>query len=440
MELEEYQCVRDWLANFPDEPNTRRMYLWFLRRFLESEDVAPDKLLERAKDNPFEVAKTLKSYFNRLVSEGYASNTAMMYLTAVRSFLTWNGASLPRFGRGIRGKTEHESGRLLLREEVASMVDLAPTVRDKALICFLAQSGQRASILTAMKVKHVIRDLEAGNIPIIVEVPPVLRNIKGINVNKVDEKYRFPLGADTAKYLRLMLQEREKHGEPIDGESWLFRSYRVYRYGKIMRAKVDEPGTPLALISIERVVSQVAEACGIQRKYTEKRSEIHPHVFRAYANICWQQAGLSHDLREMFLGHRDRYGGTYNRWTPQKIREEWLSKNVEQFISITKPPGMSEEEIKILSLQQSAKAVNPKVAEKVDEIISLYKRGALKAKDVEDEVLKLLRLQREIGAMTETNGGFKVVTVSFDELDTYIARGWEIIAQNGEKYKLRKAS
>src|SRR5207245_11741644 len=96
------------------------------------------------------------------------------------------------------------------------MVDHAKNVRDQALVSFLAQSGQRTGIVSAMKYHHIRDDLERGVYPIIVNVNSELFGREnGQNVNKTGMSYRFAIGRESARFLRMSLNRRRQKGQGI---------------------------------------------------------------------------------------------------------------------------------------------------------------------------------------------------------------------------------
>ncbi|RLI29069.1 MAG: hypothetical protein DRO46_03160 [Candidatus Hecatellales archaeon] len=335
-EMEAYDSVRNWLSNFPDRPNTRRSYLLWLSRFVRWTGKDPDLLIKEAERSPGKAHSQLKSFYNYLIERGLSSNTAILAYQALRSFYRWNEISLGRRPRGFRGRAEYASSYVLTQEDVASMVAACDNIRDKALIAFLAQSGQRCGVIAALKVKHVRVGLERKTTPLIVNVPPVLRDGRGVNVNKLGEAYRFAIGKDAISLVREMLKERKEAGEPLHDESWLFRSYSVKRegYSKPVKVSRSAEGPPLTTSAIRQIVHEAALKAGLQRKASAKRYEIYPHSFRRYWNMRMQEAGLSEDLREFMLGHRLPYNGAYSKWYPEAIRREWNRKNVEKYIEI----------------------------------------------------------------------------------------------------------
>jgi hypothetical protein len=63
-------------------------------------------------------------------------------------------------------------------------------------------------------------------------IPEFLPNEHGKNVNKREVKYRFGILNDVARFIKLHLDERERAGEKIEYDSWLFRSRMVAKAKK----------------------------------------------------------------------------------------------------------------------------------------------------------------------------------------------------------------
>jgi len=336
--LLKYESVNRWISNFPDRPNTRKNYLLRLRKFVEWSGKNPNTLVKEAKKNPTKIHSLIKKYYNLLLDEGKSSKTAILAYQSLRSFFRWNDVVLGRTPRSFKGRVEYESSHVLTQNEIAQMVDSCINIRDKCLIVFLAQSGQRSGVLTALRYRHIKHGLKEEDSPSVIEVPAILRDINGVNVNKLGESYRFAVGKDTIRCLRKMLEERIENGEPINDDSWLFRSYsksKIKAKRKIpIKTSKKEPGRPLTSVAIRDIVVKAAFKAKIQGKASEKRYEIHPHIFRRYWNMRMQEAGLSEDLRNFMLGHKLPYGGAYSKWYPEAIRREWNTKNVEKYLSV----------------------------------------------------------------------------------------------------------
>jgi integrase len=158
-----------------------------MRKFIHYSQLNPDQFLNLAKRDPAAAHTKMKEFWHRVRDmEGLSSKTRAHHYMALRSFLRWNDVNVGRMPRPFIGKVQYESYHVLETSEVSKMIDHAKNVRDQAIVSFLAQSGQRTGIVSAMKYHHVRDDLERGVYPIIVNVNSELFGRKsGQNVNKI---------------------------------------------------------------------------------------------------------------------------------------------------------------------------------------------------------------------------------------------------------------
>ena len=169
------QGVIRWLANIPN-PRTQRVYLHALNKFIQYASKTPDELIKIAQQNAEDAHDLLKLFYNSLP---LISTTRMTIYQAVRSFFWTNRILLSTKPRTFRAIIEYEPTRLYTQEEVAWLVDTASTIRNKALITFLAQSSQRVGIVVSLKLRHINFNQSP---PIVVDIPAVLPNHQGLNV------------------------------------------------------------------------------------------------------------------------------------------------------------------------------------------------------------------------------------------------------------------
>ncbi len=242
MSIAEYASVENWRNNL--RQSSIETYLHYLKRFCDYAKLNPDQLVEEAKKNQTAVHNTLKAFRRKLETEGGASSSLQIAYMAGRSFLKWNGVKLDQMPRSYKGRVRYESGRLIEPYEVAKMISYAKNVRDKAIVSFLYQSGQRVGVLTALRYRHVRAELEKDKNPVVVEVEGELVNKKGFNVNKASAPYRFAIGRECADFLRQMIQDRRDAGEPIDNDTWLFRNYSERLTVGFRRMSAKERGSP----------------------------------------------------------------------------------------------------------------------------------------------------------------------------------------------------
>jgi integrase len=292
-----------WLSCYPTRQHKRRLAV--LERFAKAADVKPAELLERARKgqsegrDPEEVEDSLRRYYRSLIEAKRAPSTAAQWYAVVRSYFTRNYVSLHRFPRDIGGTGPHyPTGEVLSQKQVQSMVQSRNSKRDQLVIAFLAQSGQRIGVLSAMK-RNMIREKRwKGDLYGLVEVGPNLENPKGQNVNKYQVHYQFVIGKDTMK---LIHQVKSKGG-------WLIN---------------------LSLRQMNRVVDEAAEKVGAQQPIETKLNgrslhRVHPHVFRKYWKHQMKAGGVKdRDLLDFLMAHKLPYGGAYDAFPDEDLLREY---------------------------------------------------------------------------------------------------------------------
>lgn len=346
--LEEYECVRYWLTQV--SKNTRAAYTHWLGRFCEFLNLNPDTLLEATNQDRRRVHMRVKDFYVQLQSEGYASGSRFAAYTAIRSFFSHNDCFLGRMPKYFRGVTQFASHRVMGSEEVFAMLVVASSFRDKAAISFLAQTGQRSGILRALRYGHVRASLDKGANPVIIDVKGELLDGKGSNVNKSRTAYSFALGRECAGFLRKMIETRKEFGEPMNDDSWLFRSLgsgAVFENGR-WRPRGQAPssavGLPMCEETLRHSVVRAATIAGVQSKqefYTKREGkaclyEIHPHAFRRWWKARMRLGGVSDiGLLDYMMGHSTiafPYRGAYDSYDTEYVRREYLK--AESFLSV----------------------------------------------------------------------------------------------------------
>ena len=263
-------------------------------KILRLHEARPDGLLRAASQDRRKVHMQLKEFFLTLQPQGYASGSCVAAYTSIRSFFTHNDCFLGRMPKSFMGVTEFASHRVIGPSEVFAMLMTAPSIRDKAIISFFAQTGQRVGVLCALRYGHVRSQLDDRTNPVIVEVKAELVNGKGMNVNKNKIPYNFAFGRECAEFLRLMIQKRRTIGERITDESWLFRSMglgAIFERGKLRvlgSSRASTVGKDMSPPRIRDIVVDVAYDAGIQSRHEFHAAwkgmhglhDIHPHAFR----------------------------------------------------------------------------------------------------------------------------------------------------------------
>src|SRR5436309_5906759 len=181
---EEYETIREWFLNL--SKGSEKNYRIIMLKFMHYLRLNPDQFLDLAKKDPHAAHAKMKEFWHILRErEGVSSKTRAAAYTAIRSFLRWNDINIGKMPGIFIGKVQYESNRILERAEISKMIDHAKHFRDQALITFLAQSGQRTGIVSAMKYRHVQDDLEKRVNPIVVNDNDEHITGQGTNVNQI---------------------------------------------------------------------------------------------------------------------------------------------------------------------------------------------------------------------------------------------------------------
>jgi integrase len=231
----------------------------------------------RGGRGPEKVERVLREYYRFLIDERKnAKSSAAQWYATLRSFFTVNGVDLGRYPQKIAVQSVYEKPRVPSQDDVKHMVQSpVNSKRDQFVIAFLAQTGQRIGVLTAMK-RNMITKAASGHG--IVKVSPALRNPRGENVNESGLPYAFVIGRDTMRLL----------GElPVNEGGWLVN---------------------ISQRQIGRIVDEAARAVRIQQKKPTEIgrswSTVHPNTFRKYWRNRTIEAGSDRFLVIYMMGYK----------------------------------------------------------------------------------------------------------------------------------------
>ena len=254
-----------------------------LRRFgewtQETYGIEPKTLLVEARQGglgPDKVDRMLREYSTFLIDEKKnAKTSATQWHNLLRTYFTANGVSLGRYPHKTDVQSVYEKPGAPSQVSVKEMVHSCDTPRDRFLIAFLAQTGQRIGVLTAMR-RNMITKVASGHG--IVKVPPTLRNPRGENVNELELPYSFVVGRDTMRLLAEL---------PLYEGGWLLG---------------------ISLRQMGRIVDEAARAVRIQEKERTDMgrswSTVHPNTFRKYWRNRMKEAEIQPFLIMHMMGYR----------------------------------------------------------------------------------------------------------------------------------------
>jgi len=255
-------------------------------------------------------------------------------------------------------------------------------------------------------------------------------NQYGENVNKIKRPYRICLDQELCTLLELMMKERMRDKEPIDDDSWLFRSYctRGVRFRKVAKS---QRGDALHKCNINELVKDIAERAGLQRyipmRIGRKKAEIHAHSFRPYFNMRLQEAGVDREMIRFLMGQKLPYGDrahadAYSKYTPEIIRKMWMMKGCDGVLSLTGAATQAQDIARWLEMAKE-------FGLDMEEAYALW-RGA----GSYDKAVRLLRerIEREITFHLQSGGlAYRVkqrqIIVKESELEKLLEDGAEVV-------------
>jgi integrase len=220
----------------------------------------------------------LKNWQDELIRANLRVGSVQQYRKRVLSFLkhyiTWigRGSGTGRYGGSSILFNPLKQG------EVKGMIEVARKTHYKAIIAFLAQTGQRVAILRGIKWWMV--DWKQWKPNGIVSVPEKLEDTKGRSV-RTGRPYTFMIGKDA---MDLLGQWRETEKRKAEGTFVFGLSYR----------------------QIHRIVAEAAQKARVQEDSSDLPGTIlyrvHPDAFPTYWNGRVRDGGMAELQRKHMMG------------------------------------------------------------------------------------------------------------------------------------------
>jgi len=294
---------------------TLHNYIYGIYYFCKRLNLSPDQLVAVYRLND-EMAEETTRRIIKIVERDRARNltpsslkTMIAYL---ESFFRFNGLDVKISSRinwpRIRRWYASESPK---PEEVAKMIDLAPTLRDKAIIAILVTSGLRIGTLLQLKYKHVMEDLEANRIPCMIRVDA------DITKGKYAPYITF-MNEEAVYYLKLYFDERRRGSkyippENITPETPLF----------VTRRRNPEP---LNYQAFREMFKRIIRKMNVDKRGHRYRYSIHS--LRKFFKTQMLARGVEGALVDFWMGH---VTDAYTRFRDMDVdwmRNKYLSANL----------------------------------------------------------------------------------------------------------------
>lgn len=409
--LAEDEDVRRWHDNVRrGSPVTADVYLRRLGLFCQHFNTTPRKLVVMSEGKLYNL---MLDWVSSMETAGRAGSYTESMLKAVRSWLSHNGKEVKRKVK-IKGALDTPSlkdERVPTREEL-QRIFLSGDKKARLACALIAHSGTRIEVLGNYEGNDGLRiadlpEIKIENNLVRVEKKPTLLVVRR-ELSKAGHQYFTFLSEEGCEYLRDYLDERMREGEQLTPTSPLITPKQ--RMKPFIRAG-----------NIGDTIREAMRAAGLTWR---------PYVLRSYFDtqlMLAESKGLVlRDYRQFWMGHK---GDIENRYTTNKCKltEEVIEnmrqayKRSQEYLQTAKTAETSEEKLRQAFRKQLLLVAGFK-QEEIDK---------MDLSSIDDDKFQETVRRKLIGP-TENNCA-KQKTVGINELEGYLAKGWEYVANLPDK-------
>lgn len=272
-----HRRVYDWLRNKPF--GTQQQYGLRLMAFCEAMKVTPEQFQDL---DPKEARDLAWEYVGDLVRD--RPSTAKNTLAALKSFYRNKDGVKLSFDSQRGGKHYFNNKRrkkaafehVPTKEEMYRIVDMATSMRDKAILLVLLQSGIRENAICSLKYGHVKRQLEKNKFPLRLRITAEIDSrLWGYGIDYYDTFLSY----EAIEALKQYCERFHGKGDP---DEWLFYS---------------KEGTPMSRQNVWAMVKRAVERAGFDRK------TMWVHTIRRAFKKQVRKAPIDDDFKEAIMGH-----------------------------------------------------------------------------------------------------------------------------------------
>jgi len=385
--IDENARVKEWLESRP--LNTKKNYALALRRFCKFSDITPEKFQDmgrkEARDLVWEYVKTLRD----------RPSVAHMTMASLKSFYrNHDGERLP-FDSQIGGKHYIQMRRkkasfehIPTNEEVFQIADHCISLRDKAIVLVLFQSGIRVNGLTRLKYGMVRKGIQKNKVPIRLRI-----------TDSIDTKLRRTrtgfydafIGKESVEMLRRYC---EAEHEGSKDEDLLFPSKRTKN--------------GLTIYNIWKNIKKAIRRAGLDEE------TIWVHSLRKAFKRQIRRSNINHDYSELLMGHvlgeaQENY--VHRNEIIEELEQAYVKVDLSR--EETRVKDYVELNAKLETLKQERDNLSNVIAQQSVEIQKL-KESFVKTRDVgkyaDFLITEMQKMQNQINALTGKKRKLEVPT------------------------------
>jgi len=442
-----FESVKNWLNGVATASEyTKRFYLSDLIEYCTWTKKNPDEVIQERKkqlrSRDQDVRMTAERMLKEYANSGLKSANRMWRIVgSIKSFYKHNFYELTPAAVRAPKRPKVKDYRIPTTDDVRKMLE-GSSLRDRAILLTLYQTGLRESSLVQLKLKH-IKELFEGKSPVHIGLRS--QELKGTYAGL--EAHTF-LGRDAIEAIKRYLDWRKNvKREALTDDSYLF-------------TKLDAVGQPINELATIAVVQNACIRAGT--------GIFSPHDFRRATQTALEGAGISANWVKRIMGHK--LSGSENPYSqPQieQLREAYMKaepklsitiKAESDFDRVKKELDSLRERLKLSTgefqkhLQkvypnlkpidwftpQPRKEATPEEIKAYEDAVREMDRQLLKQEILEE--LGITKSEKGKKTMTNGNGQYESKIVQEKELTEYLNEAWEFVASlNHDKYLVRRA-
>jgi len=271
------ESVKRWISNLKKKAGWRTTVPSFLRtlyKFTKYSGKNPNELIAVAStakklDQPEEltsatpaIKELVQGFMNKLLSSD-KQESARHARTCLTSFLKANGISIEL--KSIPRATKKEE-IILRKEQIYTMADYAGSLRNRAIILCMYQSGLGITALQNLNYGHVKRQLEKNRIPM------RMRITSRISKKASQVSFYAFFGAEACNSIKAYINERKRKTQKMREKEANVRELAPNSPLFVSEGKNVPYGYRIAVSSIWRVVKDSAERASLEKEKIKPNS------------------------------------------------------------------------------------------------------------------------------------------------------------------------
>lgn len=402
MEPDEEKSIVKLLSAGKLAQQTKENYILRIRAYLRRVEKSPDEFVRDVKRHPKKFEEDFVKFIGD-VSKSSAPSTTAFWRDSLRRFLEINrvtGVDWNYINQFLPKVTKSGQDRAPTLEEIRKIVSIAD-LRTKCLILFLSSSGARIGSVEYLHWRDV-QEVEWEG----------MKLARVIIYRGEPEEYSTFVTPECYESLLRYRETREKVGEKIELSSPVFArevNKRKFDQGKVGPASVSTLKNQLGeLLNHMKMRGTLIEKASY-RSYEWKQC----HSFRKFFKTRMEMSGVKPIITEMLMGHTIGVSGSYMKPTEKELLEEY-SKAIDN--------------LTIFQMSNEKQNVKNDFHKELL-LVAGFKEEEIRKMDVDkmpDEEFQKTVRQKLLGTMANNGSSQKVVPLG--EVDSYVSKGWELVA------------